>query len=84
MTETWREKFRNQAMQAITKRAIYGNDIDLSEFSCQGCVSPGIDRGVEKRALEVGVDVREVKSGTFFQMDHSVLLNQLASKIKGL
>ncbi len=84
MSEGWREKFRTQALQAVTKRAMYGNDIDLSDFIYSGNVKPSMDDDTKKRTLEVGVDINDVKSGTYFQMDHSVLLSQLASKIKGL
>jgi len=84
MSEAWRDKFKNKAMQAITKKAVYGNDIDLSEFSCSGRSTLAISENIRKRTLEVGVDVSDVKAGTFFQIDHSVLLSQLASKIKGL
>ncbi len=84
MSESWKEKFRTQALQAITKRATYGNDIDLSDFIYSGKVTPSITDETRRRSLEVGVDVKDVKSGTFFQIDHAVLLSQLASKIKGL
>jgi len=84
VSEGWREKFRTQALQAVTKRATYGNDIDLSDFIYSGSGTPSMDDDTKRRTLEVGVDVNDVKSGTYFQMDHSVLLSQLASKIKGL
>lgn len=84
MSDAWREKFRSQALQTITKRAAYGNDIDLSEFTCLGCSLPSINDDVKKMAQEVGVDVGDTKGGTFLQMDHAVILNQIASSIKGL
>jgi hypothetical protein len=84
MDSSWREKFRTKAMQAITKRATYGNDIDLSDFVDPGSIPGMIADDVRKKSLEVGVDVGQIKSGTYFQLDHSVLLSQLASKIKGL
>jgi hypothetical protein len=33
VSEGWREKFRTQALQAVTKRATYGNDITLATSS---------------------------------------------------
>lgn len=84
MSESWKEKLKIQALQAVTKRATYGNDMDLSDFIYSGNVTPRITDDASKRALEVGVDTKDVKSGMFFQMDHSILLSQLASKIKGL
>ncbi|MBM5805023.1 MAG: SufD family Fe-S cluster assembly protein [Candidatus Verstraetearchaeota archaeon] len=73
-----------RALQAVTKRAPYGNDIDLSEFIQTGRIATTIPEDVKRKSLEVGVDVGEVKSGTYFQLDHSVLLSRLASRIKGL
>jgi Fe-S cluster assembly scaffold protein SufB len=88
MDDAWRERFRMRALQAVTKRAPYGNDIDLSEFIQTGSTPTTISEEAKKKSLEVGVDVGEVKggvkSGTYFQMDHAVLLSQLASRIKGL
>lgn len=84
MSEAWRERLRMQAMQAITKRSPFGNDIDLSEFSTISPEEAAISEEVRRRSLEVGVDVGEIKSGTYLQVDHSVLLSQLASQIKGL
>jgi Fe-S cluster assembly scaffold protein SufB len=84
MDSSWREKFRTKAMGAITKRATFGNDIDLSDFVDPGSMPSTIADDVRKKSLEVGVDVSQIKSGTYFQLDHSVLLSQLASNIKGL
>jgi Fe-S cluster assembly scaffold protein SufB len=84
MTEAWREKLKMRALTAVTKKAAFGNDIDLSEFIEQGATSAKVTDEVMRKSLEVGVDMSQQKSGTYFQMDHSVLLSQLASKVQGL
>ena len=84
MTEAWRDKLRARAFTALTKKAAFGNDIDLSDFVAEGAASGEISEEVQKRSLEVGVDVSQQKGGTYFQLDHSVLLSQLASKVQGL
>jgi hypothetical protein len=86
MSDSWRDKYRTKALQTITKKATYGNDIDLTDFVGGGICPDGICEDVRTKSLEVGVDVAETKGkgGTYFQIDHSVLMSQLASKIKGL
>ena len=84
MAEAWREKLRMRALTAVTKKAAFGNDIDLSEFIEPGATSGEITEEVSRRSLEVGVDVAQQKGGMYFQLDHSVLLSQLASKVQGL
>lgn len=80
----WREKIRKAALQALDKRAPYGSDIDLSKFIDKAEVEKSIDKEVESRALDVGIEVSKEKSGTYFQIDHSVLLSKIASGMKGL
>jgi Fe-S cluster assembly scaffold protein SufB len=84
MAEAWREKLRMRALTAVTKKAAFGNDIDLSEFIEQGVASVEVTDEVRRKSLEVGVDLSQQKGGTYFQIDHSVLLSQLASKVQGL
>ncbi len=84
MDEGCRENFKLRAMEALTKKAPFGNDIDLSKFTERAMPRDSIPEDVPTRALEVGIDLAEKKSGIYFQLDHSVLLSQLASKIKGL
>ncbi|MCX8182457.1 MAG: SufD family Fe-S cluster assembly protein [Candidatus Methanomethyliaceae archaeon] len=84
MDEGWREKFRLRAMEALTKKAPFGSDIDLSKFTGQAISRDVIPEDAPNKALEVGVELTEKKSGIYFQLDHSVILSQLASKIKGL
>jgi Fe-S cluster assembly scaffold protein SufB len=84
MTEAWKDKLRARAFSALTKKAAFGNDIDLSEFVAKGTATGEVSEEIRKRSLEVGVDVSREKGGTYFQLDHSVLLSQLASKVQGL
>ncbi|MGQ9759996.1 MAG: SufB/SufD family protein [Candidatus Methanomethylicaceae archaeon] len=84
MNEGWREKLRLRATQAITKNSPFGNDVDLSQFI--ESVSPKnlISDDVSSKALDVGIELEQKKGGIYFQLDHSVILSQVASKIKGL
>jgi len=84
MSDEWRKKYRLEALQAVTKRSAYGNDIDLSDFVTIPKGGADLDEDVKRRSLEVGVDLEGKKGGTYFQVDHSVLLSQLASRIKGV
>ncbi|MEM3485431.1 MAG: hypothetical protein QXI12_07385, partial [Candidatus Methanomethyliaceae archaeon] len=84
MSESWREKFKMKAMEALTKRAPFGNDIDLGSFIGQAISRGTIPEDAANKALEVGIELTDKKSGIYFQLDHSVVLSQLASKIKGL
>jgi Fe-S cluster assembly scaffold protein SufB len=82
--EGWREKFKLKAMEALDKKAPFGNDVDLSRFTGKAVSRDAIPDEAPSKALEVGVELSEKKSGTYFQLDHSVILSQLASRIKGL
>ncbi|MGC8936819.1 MAG: SufB/SufD family protein [Candidatus Methanomethylicaceae archaeon] len=84
MSEAWREKFKQKAMEALTKKAPFGNDVDLSKFTDRAVPKDSIPDDAPSKALEVGVELAEKKGGIYFQLDHSVILSQLASKIKGL
>ena len=84
MSDSWREKYKVKALQAITKRAAYGNDIDLSDFIEAGECPNGICEDVRSRTLEVGVDINKKEGGTYMQMDHSVLMSKLMSNVKGV
>ncbi len=71
---------REKAKMAKDKAAAVGPDVDLctyvSEAGTFGEVRKlsGLTSDVKERALTVGVDVEEsCRSGSFFQMDHSVL-----------
>ncbi|MDI9644507.1 MAG: SufD family Fe-S cluster assembly protein [Candidatus Verstraetearchaeota archaeon] len=84
MGEEWRKKYKLEALQAVTKRAAFGNDIDLSDFVTVPSREGELTDEVAKKTLEVGVDLGAKKTGTYFQLDHSVLLSQIASKVKGV
>lgn len=84
MDEEWRERFKLRATQALTKRSPFGNDIELSGFMDRAIPRNSIPEGVGNKALEVGIELEDKKGGLYFQLDHSVLLSQITSKIKGL
>ncbi len=72
---------KEKAKNAEKKPAAIGPDIDLSEYSLQaddhGEIQKltGLTDEARKRAITVGIDAEEkCRSGSFFQMDHSVVL----------
>jgi Fe-S cluster assembly scaffold protein SufB len=72
---------KEKAKQAEKKPAALGPDLDLSSYRAEGeehgavGALAGLSSGVKDRAVTVGIDAEEAcRSGTFFQMDHSVVL----------
>ncbi len=77
-TVTVKEKAKN----AEKKPAAIGPDIDLAEYSVQADEHgeirklTGLADEVKERAVSVGIDAEEAcRAGSFFQMDHSVILS---------
>ena len=73
---------KEKAKNAEKKPAAIGPDIDLNEYSLQaddhGEIQKltGLTDEVRERAITVGIDAEEAcRSGSFFQMDHSVILS---------
>lgn len=73
---------KEKAKRAEKKPAALGPDIDLSAYSVTTEKHEtlqkltGLSEGVRKRAVSVGIDAEEAcRSGSFFQMDHSVILS---------
>jgi Fe-S cluster assembly scaffold protein SufB len=72
---------REKAKRAEKKPAALGPDIDLSAYPQQAADHDeirklsGLTDEVKERAFAVGIDAEEAcRSGSFFQMDHSVIL----------
>jgi Fe-S cluster assembly scaffold protein SufB len=73
---------KEKAQNAEKKPAAIGPDIDLSRYSVQADEHGEIQRltgltdDVKERAVSVGIDAEEAcRAGSFFQMDHSVILS---------
>ncbi len=73
---------REMAKKAEKKSSAIGPDIDLNAYSVEVKEHGKIQRlkdlsgEVKEKALSVGVDAEEAcRSGSFFQMDHSVILS---------
>lgn len=73
---------KEKAKNAEKKPAAIGPDIDLTAYSVQAEEHGEIQRltgltdEVKERAVSVGIDAEEAcRSGSFFQMDHSVILS---------
>ncbi|MDP3105102.1 MAG: SufD family Fe-S cluster assembly protein, partial [Candidatus Methanoperedens sp.] len=70
------------AKKAEKKSSVIGPDIDLNAYSAEVKEHGKIQRlkdlsgEVKEKAISVGVDAEEAcRSGSFFQMDHSVILS---------
>ena len=73
---------RERAKKAEKKRSAIGQDIDLNAFSLEAKEHGKVQKlkelsdEVKEKAISVGVDTEEAcRSGSFFQMDHSVILS---------
>lgn len=73
---------REKAEHAGKKPAVLGPDIDLSAYSAAEKehekirTLTGLSEDVKERAVSVGIDAEEAcRSGSFFQIDHSVVLS---------
>lgn len=83
------KQIQDKAKKALNKPAIYGEDIDLTQFQKH------IERGkiesldilpelAKEAALMAGVDVEEKeRSGSYVQMDHSVVYKKLSNLYEG-
>ena len=73
---------KEKAKHAEKKPAALGPDIDLGAYSNQAedheeiSRLAGLSGPVKERAIGVGIDAEEAcRSGSFFQMDHSVIFS---------
>ena len=85
----WREILKERAKKALNKKAPYGTDIVLSNYSWKVSESVVIDslKALPKPLLErskaMGVDVDEKSvSGTYLQLDTNVLRTYVTEKFK--
>jgi len=84
---SWRDELADRAKQALSKKPKLGMDVDLSDYilSLSSYVQNLEEQDLRNRALSVGIDLDgKNRSATYFQVDHSVLMAQLLSKIPGL
>lgn len=83
------EEIRSKAEKALNKKAVYGQDIDLKNF--QKHIERGKIESLEllpelakEAAIMAGVDVEEKeRSGSYVQMDHSVIYKRLSKLYEG-
>lgn len=73
---------KEKAKNAENKPAAIGPDIDLTAYSARAGEHSevqrltGLPEEIRERAISVGIDAEEAcRSGSFFQMDHSVILS---------
>lgn len=83
------KQIQDRAKKALNKTALYGEDIDLNQF--QKHIERGKIESLEllpelakEAALMAGVDVEEKeRSGSYVQMDHSVVYKRLSKLYEG-
>ncbi|WP_028842189.1 SufB/SufD family protein [Thermodesulfovibrio yellowstonii] len=83
------KQIQDRAKKALNKTAVYGEDIDLNQF--QKHIERGKIESLEllpelakEAALMAGVDVEEKeRSGSYVQMDHSVVYKRLSKLYEG-
>lgn len=87
----WRQKIIEKAEKAITQPAKFGPDIDLDDFKTEvpeqnSIPTPAeLPTDVKSGANIVGIDPNEkLRSGTFFQYDHSVMLARALKSFPGV
>lgn len=69
--------------RALDRPAEYGLDLDLSSYVTEPKEEVKLEESIVKRAYEVGVDLsRKDAAGSFFQVDHSVLLRAIQKKFE--
>ena len=73
-----------KAKGALHKKALYGHDIDLEQFSLRASEEPyqedlrRLPPELSRQVLSAGIETQEVgRSGTYFQKNHSVLHCQI-------
>jgi Fe-S cluster assembly scaffold protein SufB len=77
------DEIRKKADAAITKKAAYGNDIDLDKYVHDVPTRERIttlnelSSGIKERALTIGMESSEAnRSGSFFQHDQTVVISK--------
>ncbi|ADQ05975.1 SufBD protein [Caldicellulosiruptor hydrothermalis 108] len=83
------EKILELAKSALNKKAAYGQDIDLSQFEeaeekDQISELSKLPEEIQKTILNAGIEVsEESRSGSFLQLDHSVVYRRLQQRYQG-
>lgn len=88
---SWKEELTKKAADAQDKPAKLGEDIDISRFKKEASDVSQVD-SVDKLAHDIAENAKSVginpdednRSGTFFQLDHSVVLACQKSGIEGV
>ncbi len=88
---SWKEELTKKAVAAETKPAKFGEDIDISRFKKEASDVPQVASiaklpdNIAENAKSVGINPDENnRSGTFFQLDHSVVLACQKKEIEGV
>lgn len=89
VSKKYLKQIQDKAKKATDKKALYGEDIDLNKF--KNFIERGKIESLEllpelakEAALMAGVDVEEKeRSGSYIQMDHSVVYKKLSKLYEG-
>ncbi|MEW6419203.1 MAG: SufD family Fe-S cluster assembly protein [Nitrospirota bacterium] len=83
ISKTYLSEIRERAERAKEKKALFGPDIDLSlysQFIERGRIESleGLSRQAKEAAIMAGIDIKEeARSGSYLQVDHSVVYERL-------
>ncbi|MDI6735094.1 MAG: SufD family Fe-S cluster assembly protein [bacterium] len=83
----WKEELNKKAVGVQDKSALLGPDVDMKQFKGQALTKQAfqLPSDVADRAKTVGINPdEESRSGTFFQLDHSVILACRKKEIEGV
>lgn len=86
---TYQEELKERAKKAIDRKAVYGEDIDLSAFE-EADEHYAVDelsklpKEIQQAAIASGIDPSEAnRSGSFMQLDHSVIYQKIQKAYHG-
>lgn len=70
--------------EALNKPALYGRDLDLSQYRVKTVEEPKVGEEVVERGFEVGVDLKKRNSlTTYLQIDHTALYKSIQRQFEG-
>lgn len=81
-------KSKKTTLNAIEKPATFGPDLDVGAFKRETspwppCTISTLPQDIIQRALSVGITKEKERAGTYFQIDHSAVLQAIRKTFRG-
>ncbi len=81
-------KGKKTTLNAIEKPAAFGPDLDVGAFKRETspwppCAISTLPKDIVQRALSVGITKEKERAGTYFQIDHSAVLQAIRKTFRG-